>query len=81
MSSRWLDVHVRGAVAHRLGEDAVDDLDDRRVVGDDLGLGRCVDVAPPRALDRLERLDEFVDAAEGAVVAVDRPADVARSAR
>ena len=39
-----LDVHVRRAVAHRLGQDAVDDLDDRRVVRDDLGLGvpRCV---------------------------------------
>ncbi len=30
-----LDVHVGGAVAHRLGENAVDDLDDRRIVGDD----------------------------------------------
>ncbi len=29
-----LDVHVRRAVAHRLGEDAVDDLDDRGVVTD-----------------------------------------------
>ena len=33
-----LDVHVRGAVAHRLGQDAVDDLDDGRVVRDDLRL-------------------------------------------
>ena len=30
-----LDVHVRGAVAHRLGEDAIHDLNDRCVVGGD----------------------------------------------
>ena len=31
-----LDVHVGGAVAQRLGDDLVDDLDDRRVRVDDL---------------------------------------------
>ena len=33
-----LDVHVGGPVAHGLGQDAGDDLDDRCVVGDDLGV-------------------------------------------
>ena len=72
------DVHVRGAVAHRLGEDSVDDLDDRRVVGDDLGLG---DVRLPRRREPSTDSNTWtslLDVAEGLVVAVDRPADVAQ---
>ena len=72
-----LDVHIGGAVAHGLGEDAVDDLDHRSVVGDDTGRGGFDD-ALPRSLHDLERLHELCDAADGQVVAVDGPDDVAR---
>ena len=41
----------------------------------DFGFGD-VGVASPGALDRLEGLDQLVDAAERAVVAVDRPLNV-----
>ena len=69
------DVDVRGAVALGLGQDAAHDLDDRRVVGDDLGVsGRRLDRPSSGALDGLEGLDEVVDAADGPVVVVDRPA-------
>ena len=72
-----LDVHVGGPVAHGLGQDAADDLDDRCVVGNDLGLGGVGDSALlPGALHRLEGLHQAVDAADGPVVAVDGPLNV-----
>ena len=74
-----LDVHVGRAVADGLGQDPVDDLDDGRVVGH-RGRRR----AGRRATRFLEPSTdtnaaiEVVDAADRAVVAVDRPADVAQ---
>ncbi len=68
---------VRGPVTHCLREDAVDDLDDRCVVRDDLWFG-VVDVAPARTLDRFEHLHQLRDGTEGTVVAVDRPSHVAK---
>ena len=67
---------VRGPVPLGLGEDAVDHLDDRRVVGDDLGGLFRFRGPPAGALDGLEGLDELVDAADGPVAAVDGPLDV-----
>ena len=77
---RRLDVHVGGPVAHGLGEDAVDDLHDRRVLGDDrraVGLGGLL---LPRALHRLEGLDDLAHAADGLIAAVDGPPDVGHRA-
>ena len=71
---RRLDVDVRGSVPLGLCEDAGDDLDDRRIVRDDLGLAGVV--LAPGSLDRLECFDELVHAADGAVAAVDGPLDV-----
>ena len=52
-------MHVGRPVAHGLGEDAADDLDDRCVVGDDLGSSWSVEARLRDALDGLEGLDEW----------------------
>ena len=52
-----------------------DDLHDRRVVRDDLGLVGLA-WSSPIALDRFERFDQSVNPADGAVAAVDGPLDV-----
>ena len=41
----WLDVQVGGALAHGLGEDALEDLDDRSVLVDHQGAGGLASVA------------------------------------
>ena len=71
-----LDVHVGGPVAHGLGQDASDDLDDRCIVRHDVRRqGRGVEAASPGALDGLEGLDEMVEAAEGPVVVLNGAPD------
>ena len=69
------NVDVRGPVTHRLGQDAVDNLDHGSVVRHDLGLG-VVDVTLARTFDRLEHLNELCDRSQRAVVAVYGPSHV-----
>ena len=64
---RRLDVDVGRPVAHRLGEDSADHLDDRRIVLDDSS-GADVAASPFAAdvpLDGFEGLDEVIESADG----------------
>ena len=64
-------------VTHGLGEDAVNDLDNGSVLGDDFSF-RNVGSTPPGSFDRYEGLYQFVHAADRSVVAVDGPDDIAQ---
>ena len=70
-----LDVDVRGPVAHRLGDEQVDDLDDRRVGGVD-GLHRGVGETLRAVGGLLEGSHVLPDVAEGPVGGVDGALDV-----
>ena len=75
------DVDVGCPVAHGLGEDAADDLHDRRIVLDHVGRDVAVSSGPPPGgLDGLEGLDEVVEAADGPVVVLDGAADLGNGA-
>ena len=67
------DVDVGRAVAHRLADDAADQLDDRRLIVEaDLGGDRC---RLALIVADLEDLDQTLDLVVGAVGAVDERAD------
>src|ERR1019366_1237527 len=69
-------MHIGRTVTHGLGQDAIDDLHDWSIVSDDHrggGFGHAL----AGALHDLERLHELGDTADGSIVTVDGPQDIA----